>query len=63
MSISERGSEKLEDGVKKNLIVYCVHAFPIRKIQLQKVGVEIFNSRQNRIQYEKRYERNAIFKN
>jgi len=59
VSISERGSEKLE----KNLIVYCVHAFPIRKIQLQKVGVEIFNSRQNRIQYEKRYERNAIFKN
>lgn len=72
MSVSETKGEKRGDGVRKNLILYiplinefytvCMH-FLFKKIKLQKAGVEIFNSRQNRIQYEKHYETNVIFKN
>ena len=31
--------------------------------KIQKAGGEIFNGRQNRIQYEKHYETKAVFKN
>lgn len=72
MSISGRENGKLWDGfegnnfiyifLQLNFILYCMH-FLFKKIKLQKAGVEIFNSRQNRIQYEKHYETKAIFKN
>lgn len=37
----------------------CMH-FSSQKMKLLKAGLEIFNSRQNRIQYEKHYETKAI---
>lgn len=43
--------------------ILCACISYLKKIKLQKAGVEIFNSRQNRIQYEKHYETNVIFKN
>lgn len=36
-----------------NSLLYSIRAISSQKIKLQNAGLEIFNSRQNRIQYEK----------
>lgn len=71
VSTSERGTGKLGDSVEGNLFIlyilpiiefYTVYMhFILKKVKLQNAGVEIFNSQQNRIQYEKHYETKANF--
>lgn len=44
------------------MFAYTVYMhFIFKKVKLQKAGVEILNSRQNRIQYEKHYETKVNF--